>query len=84
MPDLINPSSSNIYLPELSIYRPFAWFSLSTFFTIFCSSIRNALTTLSLTQFEHLDPPYARWTVFLGLEICEYSRGRSAGTWRMR
>jgi len=50
-------------------YFFFARFSLSTFFTIFCSSIKNALVILSFTQFEHLDPPYARWTVFLGLEI---------------
>lgn len=37
--------------------RFFAWFSLSTFFTIFCSSIKNALTTRSFTQFAHLEPP---------------------------
>ena len=57
----------------------FCWDSLSTFFTTFCSSIKNARTTLSFTQFEHLEPPYARWTVFLGLEMLAYSRGRRAG-----
>ena len=44
-------------LPTAASYRFFCWLSLSTFFTIFCSSIRNARTTLSLTQFEHLEPP---------------------------
>jgi len=51
-----------------------------TFFTIFCSSIRKARTTRSLTQFAQRDPPYARWTVLVGLETWEYSRGRRAGT----
>ena len=53
--------------------------SLSTFFTIFCSSIKNALTIRSLTQLLHLDPPYARCTVLLGRLVVAYSRGRSAG-----
>jgi hypothetical protein len=53
--------------------------SLRTFLTIFCSSIRKARTILSRTQLPHLEPPYARWTVFLGLEIWAYSRGRRAG-----
>lgn len=46
-------------LPMLSpaAYFFFCWLSLSTFFTIFCSSIRNARTTLSFTQFAHLEPP---------------------------
>lgn len=33
----------------------------------------------SWTQFAHRDPPYARWTVFLGRETVAYSRGRRAG-----
>ncbi len=68
-------------LPALQtcLYRFFCCVSLSTFFTIFCSSIRNALTIRSFTQFEHRDPPYARWTVFFGREIVAYSRGRRAG-----
>ena len=53
--------------------------SLSTFLTIFCSSMRKARTTRSRTQLPHLEPPYARWTVFLGLESPAYSRGRRAG-----
>lgn len=46
-------------LPMLSpaAYFFFCWLSLSTFFTIFCSSIKNARTTLSFTQFAHLEPP---------------------------
>lgn len=54
--------------------------SFRTFLTIFCSSIRKALTMRSRTQLPHLEPPYARWTVFFGLEIWAYSRGRRAGT----
>lgn len=50
--------------------------------TIFCSSMRKARTMRSRTQLPHLEPPYARWTVFLGFEICEYSRGRRAGICR--
>jgi hypothetical protein len=58
-----------------------AWFcSFRTFLTIFCSSMRKARTMRSRTQLPHLEPPYARWTVFLGLEIWAYSRGRRAGT----
>lgn len=44
-----------------------------------CSSIKKALMTLSCTQFAHLEPPYARCTVFFGLEILAYSLGRRAG-----
>ena len=33
----------------------------------------------SWTQAAHRDPPYARWTVFLGRETVAYSRGRRAG-----
>lgn len=36
----------------------------------------------SRTQLAHLEPPYARWTVFFGREIWEYSRGRRAGICR--
>lgn len=58
-----------------------AWLcSFSTFLTIFCSSMRKARTMRSRTQLPHLEPPYARWTVFLGLEIWAYSWGRRAGT----
>ena len=35
----------------------------STFFTIFCSSMRNARTTRDLTQLAQREPPYARATV---------------------
>lgn len=52
--------------------------SLTTFLTIFCSSIKNARTIRSLTQFAHREPPYARWTVLLGRETVAYSRGRRA------
>lgn len=68
-----------LLVPQACLYRFFCCVSLSTFFTIFCSSIKNALTTRSFTQFEHRDPPYARWTVFFGREIVAYSRGRRAG-----
>ena len=54
--------------------------SFSTFFTIFCSSIRKARTILSRTQLLHLDPPYALETFFFDLEVVAYSRGRRAGT----
>jgi len=37
----------------------------------------------SRTQLPHLEPPYARWTVFLGLEIWAYSWGRSAGIYEV-
>ena len=47
--------------------------------TTFCSSIRKARTIRSWTQLAHRDPPYARWTVFLGRETVAYSRGRRAG-----
>ena len=33
----------------------------------------------SWTQLAHREPPYARWTVFLGRDTWAYSRGRSAG-----
>jgi len=33
----------------------------------------------SCTQPAQRDPPYARWTVFLGREMVAYSRGRRAG-----
>lgn len=44
--------------------------------------MRKARTTRSRTQLPHLEPPYARWTVFLGFEIWAYSWGRRAGTCR--
>jgi hypothetical protein len=53
--------------------------SFNTFFTIFCSSIKNARTILSRTQLLHREPPYARDTVFCGRETVAYSRGRRAG-----
>jgi hypothetical protein len=53
--------------------------SLSTFLTIFCSSMRKARTILSRTQLAHREPPYARWTVFVGFDTWAYSRGRRAG-----
>ena len=64
-----------------SIYRPFCFFSASfmTFFTIFCSSMRKARVTRSLTQLAQREPPYERETVFFGREMVEYSRGRRAG-----
>lgn len=34
----------------------------------------------SWTQLAHREPPYARWTVFLGRLTVAYSRGRRAGT----
>lgn len=58
--------------------------SLSTFFTIFCSSMRKARTTRSWTQLAHREPPYDRLTDFWGFEIWEYSRGRRAGTYTCR
>lgn len=58
--------------------------SLSTFLTIFCSSMRKARTTRSWTQLAHREPPYDRLTDFWGLEIWEYSRGRRAGTYGCR
>ena len=74
------------FLNQASLSKRSAYFffslevcSLRTFLTIFCSSIRKARTILSRTQLPHLEPPYARCTVFLGLEIWEYSRGRRAG-----
>ena len=54
--------------------------SFNTFFTIFCSSIKNARTIRSRTQLPHLEPPYARCTVFWGLLVVAYSLGRRAGT----
>lgn len=54
--------------------------SLRTFLTIFCSSIKNALTMRSRTQLPQREPPYARRTVFWALEVVAYSRGRRAGT----
>lgn len=75
-----NPSQMNTQVsPSIPPLYFFCWDSLSTFFTIFCSSIKKARTMRSRTQLAHLDPPYARWTVFFGREIWEYSRGRSAG-----
>lgn len=72
---LKTPPQKTIKEPSLTqastIYFFFSlWLcSFSTFLTIFCSSIRKARTILSRTQLPHLEPPYARWTVFLGLEI---------------
>ena len=43
--------------------------------TIFCSSMRKALTILCLTHLWHLDPPYALVTVFNLLVIDCSSRG---------
>jgi hypothetical protein len=45
-------------------YRFFCWDSLSTFLTIFCSSIRKARTTRSLTQLAHLEPGFVKWCAF--------------------
>ena len=67
--------------PGRTHYRFFACDSLSTFLTIFCSSIRNARTMRSLTQLPHREPPYARCTDLVGRETCEYSWGRRAGIW---
>lgn len=69
---------------RIALSTPYFFFAASasfiTFFTIFCSSIKKARTTLSLTQFAHRDPPYALRTVLLGFEIWLYSCGRRAGT----
>ena len=59
----------------------FSCVSLRTFFTIFCSSIRNARTIRSLTQFAHLEPPYALDTDFWVLDVVAYCLGLRAGTW---
>ena len=66
---LMYTSSSSVtlagsYFRTQHAYLLFLPFSANTFFTIFCSSTKNALTILCLTQFAHLDPPYARATVF--------------------
>lgn len=84
LPFAPKPSPSHPTPARLSeqriLYRlPFFSASFMTFLTIFCSSIRKARTTRSLTQLAQREPPYARWTVFLGLETWAYSRGRSAG-----
>jgi hypothetical protein len=77
-----SPQSQN----QVDVYFFFsAWLcSFRTFLTIFCSSMRKARTMRSRTQLPHLEPPYARCTVFLGLEIWAYSRGRRAGIWNRR
>src|ERR1051326_6582240 len=93
------PTSPQHHYQRQTVHRfpPFAWLSLSTFFTIFCSTIKKARTTRScpvrqhnalleirlnhtLTQLAQRDPPYARETLFLGLETVAYCLGRSAGT----
>lgn len=80
------PSSPNPSFPSQKpdIYFFLSVCSLSTFFTIFCSSMRKARTTRSWTQLAHREPPYDRLTDFWGLEIWEYSRGRRAGTYGCR
>jgi hypothetical protein len=52
---------------------------LSTFFTIFCSSIKKARTMRWRTHWPHREPPYARDTFFCRLLMRWYSDGRSAG-----
>ena len=81
-PSAVNPPPTAHYPRANRVYFFLSlWLcSFSTFLTIFCSSMRKARTIRSRTQLAHLEPPYARWTVFLGLEIWEYSRGRRAGT----
>lgn len=66
--------------PHLSA---FAFCSLSTFFTIFCSSTRNARTMRSRTTECARWPPYARRTVLarLGATPRAFSLGRVAGIW---
>ena len=44
------------------------------------NQIANRDSYRDLTQSPHLEPPYARCTVFWRLEIVAYLRGRSAGT----
>ena len=52
------PSSSDQSLNTMLLYRlPFFSASFITFFTIFCSSIKKARTTRSLTQLAHREPP---------------------------
>jgi hypothetical protein len=58
-------------------------FCLTNCLTNFCSSMRNALTIRSLTQFAQREPPYARCTVFSFLARRAYSRGRRAGIYRL-
>ena len=52
------------------------------FFTIFCSSTRNARTMRSRTAPPLSTPPYARCTVFLlfGIRLLLYCVGRRCGT----
>jgi len=52
---------------------------LITFFTILASSTRKARMMRDLTQSPHLEPPYARRTVFTRFETVAYWRGRRAG-----
>lgn len=50
----------SLYKKTMGVYASFLAFfnfSANTFFEIFCSSIRKALTILARTQVWHLDPP---------------------------
>ena len=73
-PSLFSPPTSLYFFPPF-----FSCVSFNTFFTIFCSSIKNARTILSRTQLPHLDPPYALRTVFCACDVVAYSRGLRAG-----
>lgn len=57
--------SQDIYRPPLFFFSA----SFMTFLTIFCSSIKKARVTRSLTQLAQREPPYDRETDFFGLEI---------------
>lgn len=76
---MLAPPHDRHFHRSIRIYLFFFSASRMTFLTIFCSSIRKARTTRSLTQLAQRLPPYARCTVFFGREIWAYSRGRRAG-----
>ncbi len=80
------PNKTPIPGPLIPYFFPvfFSLVSFRTFFTIFCSSIKNALTIRSRTQFPHRLPPYALRTDFWDLEIVAYSLGRRAGIYERK
>merc|ERR1712004_563666 len=70
LPLHISPSPHLPISLSLSLSLPWA---LSTFMTIFCSSMRKALTIFSLTALWLSTPPYALKTVFCLLDMRAFS-----------
>jgi len=80
-PTVLPPKPSPAQAPAVTRWRlAYSAFFLSTFFTIFCSSMRKARMIRSRTAFPHRVPPYARLTVFCRFEMDIIFSGLNRGS----